>query len=143
MNPDARGADVSVVGAAAVEMADVETFCVAMAADEDGEQFGLSFQVPIDGEYDEQDRRLGMNTYSISDHMGRTVYGGILAWSIDDTASVLSIEFSQRVAGVLDIPTELRFHLPPKKFHEIVTGFRRIIAGDQQGTEFGPKRESP
>jgi hypothetical protein len=65
VNRDAVDAHVRVVGAAAVELADVEVFCLAMATDEDGERFGLSFEVPISGDYDEQDWRLGMNTYSI------------------------------------------------------------------------------
>jgi hypothetical protein len=124
--------DVVVVGAAAVALADVDTFCVAMATDEHGEQFGLSFQVPIDGEYDDQDRRLGMDTYSISDHLGRTAYGGIVAWSAQDVASALTVEFSPAVASTLEIPLILRFHLPPDKFHEITAGFRRILAGHRE-----------
>jgi hypothetical protein len=142
MNRDAVDADVRVVGAAAVELADVEVFCLAMATDEHGERFGLSFQVPISGDYDEQDRRLGMNTYSIGDHLGRTVYGGILSWSADARESVLTIEFSQSVAETLDMPMSLRFHLPPKKFAEVIRGFRRILAGEKRGVELPTERES-
>jgi Immunity protein 10 len=143
VNRNAMGADVIVVGAAAVELADVEVFCLAMATDENGERFGLSFQVPISGDYDEQDQRLGMNTYSISDHMGRTLYGGILAWSADATESVLTIEFSPSVADTLDMPMSLRFHVPPKKFREIVSGFRRILAGEKRGIEMPMERALP
>ena len=118
-------------------------FCVAMATDEHGERFGLSFQVPNNGDYDEQDRRLGMNTYSIGDHLGRTVYGGILAWSADIRESVLTVEFSQSVAETLDMPTNLRFHLPPAKFREIIRGFRRILAGEKRGMELPAERAAP
>jgi hypothetical protein len=125
VNPDAA-ADVEIVAAAAVELPDVETYCVALATDEYGEEFGLSFQVPLDGEYDDQDRRLGMDTYSISDNVGRTVYGGILDWSADSAASVLTVTFAQSVVEVLEVAANLRFHLPPGKFDEIVGGFRRV-----------------
>jgi hypothetical protein len=74
-----------------------------------------------------------MNTYCISDHLGRTVYGGILAWSADSTSSVLTVEFSEEVSGTLEMPTTLAFHLPSDKVQEIVRGFRRILAGEQRG----------
>ena len=100
-----------------------------------GERFGLSFQVPISGEYDEQDTRLGMNTYSISDHKGRTTYGGVLSWSADGGDSVLTIRFSQSVADTLEIPESLRFHLPLDKFAEVVRGFRCILAGEKRDVD--------
>ncbi|BCJ56346.1 hypothetical protein Asp14428_78210 [Actinoplanes sp. NBRC 14428] len=135
--------DVEIVAAAAVELSDVETFCVALATDEHGEKFGLSFQVPLSGEYDDQERRLEMNTYSISDNLGRTAYGGILAWAADPAASVLTITFSQSVVSVLDVEETLRFHLPSDKFDEVVEGFRRVLAGDEQGfLQPEPNRES-
>lgn len=130
-----RGAteDIEVVAAAAVELADVETFCVTMATDEYGEKFGLSFQVPLSGEYDDQDRHLEMNTYSISDNLGRTIYGGILAWSANATTSVLTVTFAQSVIDDLNVAAALRFHLPLEKFDEIVEGFRRVLAADERG----------
>lgn len=139
----AVGPDIIAVAAAAVELADVDTFCVAMATDEYGQKFGLSFQVPISGEYDEQDERLEMNTYSISDHVGRTEYGGVLAWSADAGQSVLAIEFSQALAESLDMPANVRFHLPPDKFDQMIAGFRRIIAGEKRGINLPVERVIP
>ncbi|WP_213009453.1 Imm10 family immunity protein [Paractinoplanes toevensis] len=125
-----RNADIAVVSAAAVELPDVETYCVAMATDEYGEQFGLTFQVPLSGEYDEQDRRLGMDTYSISNHLGRSIYGGIIAIAADPGASVLTMTFSTEATEELDIPATLRFHLANGKFDQVVEGLRRVLAED-------------
>lgn len=133
MNHDAESADLTIAAAAAVELEDVETFCVAMATDQYGEQFGLSFEVPISGEYDEQDRRLGMDTYSISDQLGRTIYGGILAIEADAGTSVLTLHLSEEATNTLHIPGTLRFHLPSLKFNEVVGGFRRVLAADELG----------
>ena len=130
MSQSADIADVTIVAAAAVELADVETYCVALATDEYGEQFGLSFQVPLSGEYDEQDRRLGMDTYSISDHLGRSVYGGIIAIAADPGASVLTVTFSTEATEELDIPATLRFHLANGSFDQVVEGLRRVFAED-------------
>ena len=135
MSQSADIADVTIVAAAAVELADVETYCVALATDEYGEQFGLSFQVPLSGEYDEQDRRLGMDTYAISDHLGNTVYGGVLGVVADPGASVLTMTFSTEVAEEMEMPATMRLHLPPEKFGEVVEGLRRVLGED------GPPRE--
>ncbi|WJK40038.1 Imm10 family immunity protein [Solwaraspora sp. WMMA2056] len=125
--------NIEVVAAAVVELRDVETFCVALATDRHGEKFGLSFQVPLSGRHDDQDRRLEMDTYSISDNLGRTVYGGISSWSSDAAKSVLSLTFSAAVVDALNVRSNLNFHLPPDKFDEIVEGFRRLFAADEWG----------
>jgi hypothetical protein len=135
---DETAAEIIVLGAAAVEWDDVNTFCVAMATDAYGEQFGLTFQVPIDGEYEDQDRRLAQNTYSISDHLGRTIYGGIVAWSADTASSSLTIEFSAKASRILDVPSVIVFHLPSGKFDEINSGIQRVFAADEFGSDGAP-----
>ena len=62
--------------AAALDLEEVRYFCIALAEDEDGAEFGLTFTIPLD-ELTEQGRNLSQDTYSVSDSFGRTVYGAV------------------------------------------------------------------
>jgi hypothetical protein len=69
--------------------------------------------------------------------MSMARHSGIRAWSENVRDSVLTIDFSESLCESLEIPTSLRFHLPPQKFDEIVSGFRRIVAAEQRDID-GP-----
>ncbi|MCP3784119.1 Imm10 family immunity protein [Micromonospora sp. A3M-1-15] len=66
----------------------------------DGSGFALMFQ-RTDYEPDEQDIRLGMDTYCLTTGDGRTHYGGLLAAELDD--GQLTLRLSPDAAGTIGI----------------------------------------
>jgi hypothetical protein len=58
-------------------------------------------------DYDEQDRRLGQDTYCICDEAANVHYGGVVAWSL--AGGMLRIELDPVAAEVFG---DARFELP-------------------------------
>jgi len=76
--------------------------------DDEGAGFRLEFQRAL--EFDQQDRALGMDTYSISTSGGATCYGGLNSWRLEDTR--LDLDFTEAATNQLGIPRQARFWLP-------------------------------
>jgi hypothetical protein len=120
---------VYTVRAAQVEELDsLGVFCVALAEDESGEGMVLTFAVPTSG-YSEEDRRLGQDTYSISDAMGRIIYGGVVAWKFDAARSRLLIEFTAEASKLFSVDREVEFEIdvPELSFEDLLTGLARVL----------------
>jgi hypothetical protein len=70
---------------------------------------GRSLIVQRSGHFDEQDAATGMDTYSVSNEMGATTYGGVLDHQLHEDS--LSLRLDPRAADVLGLPSELRLRL--------------------------------
>lgn len=88
---------------------DDETLAVGLAGvDEAGSRRSFSIQRST-YEPDEQDIRLGMNSYNISTERGFTVYGCLHRVQLTD--SVLSLTFTTEDAEILEISTPVEVNL--------------------------------
>lgn len=83
----------------AVELPDIETFVVVLAERRDGSGCRLEIQRALS--FDEQDRKLGQDTYSLSTERGGTFYGGIASWTL--TGDTLVIVLEKKAAQVLEV----------------------------------------
>jgi hypothetical protein len=125
---DVETLDLTIITAEAVELDDVETFIVAFAVDEFGEQFSLGFEVGLE-EPDDQDRRLKQDGYCVVDHCGGTVYEGVTRWSADAERSLILLEFTAEAVEILEVPTQVRMDLKVdrQKFDRLVLGLERVF----------------
>lgn len=121
--------EVEVVAAEAVELDDLETFIVAFSSDEYGEHFALAFEIGLN-EPDDQDRRLKLDAYCITDHMGLCVYEGVKRWSSDSDALQILVQLTGEAAGVLGIPVQVRLQLAVDRemWDRLVLGMERVFA---------------
>jgi hypothetical protein len=104
---------------ASVEMLDANAFCVVLAEDEDGDGDGSVLELQRALSFDEQDRKLGMDTYCICLD-GGTHYGGVVTWSV--TAHRLELHFDEEAAdhfAVDGVVVELD-DSAPKSLHDDV-----------------------
>jgi Immunity protein 10 len=104
---------------------DVET--VTMAEEPDGDGFWLSLQASL-SPYDEQDRRLGMDTYCLTTSDGSTAYGGIAGFAFGD--GWMDLELDAEAADDLGLPRSLRIALeiPQADIDSVRIGFAAIMA---------------
>ena len=125
---DVETLELRIITAEAVELDDVETFIVAFAVDEFGEQFSLGFEIGLD-EPDDQERRLNQDGYCVVDHCGGTVYEGVTRWSADSERSLILLEFTAKAAEILEVPTQVRMQLTVdrQKFDRLVLGLERVF----------------
>lgn len=96
---------------AAEEVSDLQAYVVMVYDDAQSPSYGLEIQKPLYS--DEQDQRLGHDTYSLSISDGRTCYGGIRKVQLNGNR--LMIELGERAAAdlgedgfdiVLDVPSD-------------------------------------
>ncbi|KAA2263820.1 hypothetical protein F0L68_09115 [Solihabitans fulvus] len=82
---------------------------VAFAETADGDGWGIVIQATR-GEFTEQDRRLGMDTYSVSNEHGASVYGGVRACAVD--GDVLRLALTRDAAEQLGVEQDVEIQLP-------------------------------
>jgi hypothetical protein len=95
---------------------------VAFAEHQDGS--GLSVVLQRSSEFDEQDLRLGMDTYSISTETGATASNALAGWEVVDRRIVLS--FDLRSADALGLGNELRIDVPPNDVPAVIASLCEI-----------------
>lgn len=83
---------------AVASLEDDYLFCVVMAEDEDGN--GTTLELQVAHSFDEQDRKLGMDTYCIVLD-GSTHYGGVTEWLL--TPALLDVRLDEEAARVLEV----------------------------------------
>ncbi|WP_437577609.1 Imm10 family immunity protein [Sorangium sp. So ce887] len=81
------------------EHPDINTFVVILAEHADGSGARLEIQKPLSS--DEQDRRLGLDTYCLCTEEGATHYGGVMSWTL--TQSSLKILLDAKAAEALGV----------------------------------------
>lgn len=107
------------------DVGDPPVLVAALAEAEDGSGFGLMFQLA--SVFDEQDRKLGMDTYCICTSDGATHYGGVVR--IRQTPQGIQIDITDSAARRLSAPS--RFHVrmavPPTARAEFWDALRRVV----------------
>jgi immunity protein 10 of polymorphic toxin system len=98
---------------------------VALAEEPGGGGRNLLFMVA--SEFDEQDRALGMDTYSLSDETGATVYGGVTSCRLE--GNTLAIVLSSEAAAILglDQATRMPLLVPPHTITRLARGLRTVL----------------
>ncbi|MDX6285617.1 MAG: hypothetical protein QOG53_1102 [Frankiales bacterium] len=92
------------------ESHDTNTFNLGIAESIDQPESFIAFMCPLDGQYDEQDVQLGMDTYCIvtGEQVG-TYYGGVLAWRIE--TGLLHLALTEEASNELRLPRQSTFSL--------------------------------
>jgi hypothetical protein len=93
------------------ELPEAKRLVVGLAQEAGGGGQALIFQKALRGDLasDEQDRSLGMDTYSVSNESGVTVYGGVTGWLLD--GDVLVLHFDTVSSKALQLGRECQFKL--------------------------------
>lgn len=109
------------------EVGDPPVLIAAVAEDVDGGGFRLEFQRA--SVFDEQDRRLGMDTYCICTGEGATHYGGVRA--IDAQEDRVLISLDEVAAARLHIPESfwIRLAVDVADAHAFLNALQRAVAG--------------
>jgi hypothetical protein len=78
--------------------------------------------------FDEQDRELGQDTYSLSTESGAACYGGIESWTVSPAA--LDLVLSKQAADALDLPERLVIDLEasPEQLSSLREGLHRVLS---------------
>lgn len=66
----------------------IEYLVLAQGPEGEGARLEISRAIA----YDDQDRALGQDTYSLSDETGATNYGGVDRWRFNDSTLVITLE---------------------------------------------------
>jgi hypothetical protein len=93
------------VGAA--EIAEFEALVAVFAEHSDGTGSRLELQRAIT--FDEQDKKLGHDTYCLSTETGATYYGGVESWTLD--ATLLELLLAEEAAQALGVQDGFRIRL--------------------------------
>lgn len=109
----------------AVALPETGTFVVALAEEPDGR--GRRLEIQRGRSFDEQDRQLGMDTYSLSNERGATVYGGVASWEL--TAGTLVIILEEKAATVLEVGGGFVIHVDANEEMEsaLRLGMKRVL----------------
>lgn len=79
--------------------ADLDEFVVALKEHANGSGHSVAFSRAL--EFDEEDRRLGLDTYCVSDSTGASAYGGVQSWELKRGAlHMILTEACSREMGV-------------------------------------------
>jgi len=93
--------------ASVCEVGDPPVLVAACAEEADGSGFGLEFQLAR--WFDDQDRRLGMDTYCVCTSEGATHYGGLLSLTVN--GDLVELDLEPAAAAVLGVPQRIGLHL--------------------------------
>ena len=107
---------------AAVELPEHETFAVVLAEHPDGDGGRLEFQKAFS--FDEQDRRLGMDTYCLCTEAG-TAYGGVTTWTL--TLDALEVRLDERTAEALGVEDGFVVDFPRVYLQTLREGLERVL----------------
>lgn len=102
--------EFTALAVAAHESPELETFVVVFAENEHGEGRRLELQRSLF--VDDQDARLGMDTYCLVTETSACCYGGIVRWSLDEL--VLEIELDAKASNTLDADGGFKISLLPE-----------------------------
>jgi hypothetical protein len=108
---------------AAAELPDLNTFAVVLAEDGDGSGLRLEIQKALS--FDEQDRRLGLDTYCLCTEAGATYYGGVTSWTL--TEGSLELRLDEKAAEVLGVEGGFVVNFAPERLPAIKEGVERIL----------------
>jgi Immunity protein 10 len=113
------------------ETPELNCVTVGIAEDEDGSGRALLSQLAL--RFDEQDRRLGQDTYCVCDEAGAAAYGGVTRCVL--AGDELVVHFTAAAAATLDLAGECRFPLrvDPAAVEALRTGLRRVLTGGRAG----------
>ncbi|CAN92330.1 hypothetical protein predicted by Glimmer/Critica [Sorangium cellulosum So ce56] len=92
----------------ALAVPEMDAYVVVLASSTDGEGERIEVQRRLDP-FDDQDRELGQDTYSISTHTGATTYAGIEACRL--RGSTLDLTLSAAAAKELGVDQEVNVTL--------------------------------
>ncbi|KYF50871.1 hypothetical protein BE08_11315 [Sorangium cellulosum] len=92
----------------ALAVPEMDAYVVVLASSTDGEGERIEVQRRL-GPFDDQDRELGQDTYSISTHTGATTYAGIEACRL--RGSTLELTLSAAAANELGVDQEVNVTL--------------------------------
>lgn len=104
------------------ELPELATFVVVLAEDEDGGGDRLELQRAF--AFDEQDRRLGHDTYCVCTEDGATSYGGVSGWSL--ASGRLAIRFDDTAAAVFGA-RGFAIAVAAADHAELVAGLARVL----------------
>ena len=107
---------------AAGEFPEHQTFTVALAEDPDGGEW-LEIQKTLS--FDEQDRRLGMDTYCLCTEKG-TAYGGVTSWAL--ARDSLEIRLDAKTARMLGVDGGFLVRFPPEYRQLLEESLGRVFA---------------
>jgi hypothetical protein len=107
---------------AAMEIPEHATFTVVLAEGPDGDGERLEFQKAFS--FDEQDRRLGMDTYCVCTGKG-TAYGGVTSWTL--TRDSLEVRLDAGTAEMLGVEGGFTVELPPACLQTLRGGLERVL----------------
>jgi hypothetical protein len=110
---------------AAEEVPDLNAYCVILAENPDGT--GRRLELHRGLEYDEQDRQLRQDTYSVTTERGATHYGGVVAWSLRDDILRLRLDAQARRVLGLDGEIVIRFENPQRDAAMLRDGIRTVL----------------
>ncbi|WP_168220813.1 Imm10 family immunity protein [Streptomyces sp. RFCAC02] len=102
-------------------------FTVGLSEDEQGAARHLILQCSLQPP-DEQDVRLGMDTYCTITEEGATAYGGVAGATLRD--SVLRLRFTPATADELELTEpslSLRLRVPGERITELGRALRRVL----------------
>ncbi len=113
--------------AGVAEVGDPPVLVASVAEEPDGSGVRLEFQRA--SVFDDQDRRLGMDTYCICTGEGATHYGGVER--MDDDEDGVNIALNPEAASRLHVPDAFRIRLAvaPEARAAFLDGLRRVIEG--------------
>jgi len=75
--------------------------------------------------FDEQDRRLGQDTYCLSVENGATCYGGVSLWRL--TAGSLEVQLDARAEGALGVEGGFLIHVAPESVAVLREALPRVL----------------
>ena len=108
---------------ASAEYPDANTFVVILAEHPDGSGARLEIQKPLSS--DEQDRRLGLDTYCLCTEDGATHYGGVMSWTL--TQSSLEIVLDAKAAEALGVEGGFVVDFAPESRTALKGGLERVL----------------
>lgn len=108
---------------AALELPDLDMFAVVLAEEPDGSGSRLEIQKALS--FDEQDRRLGLDTYCLCTEEGATHYGGVTSWIL--TGDSLEVRLDAKAAKTLGVEDGFVVNFAAESLPGLRDGLRRIL----------------
>jgi Immunity protein 10 len=111
---------------ASTEIPDLDAFVVVLAENMDGSGLRLELQRGLS--FDEQDKRLGQDTYCLCTEQGATHYGGVKSWRLKDDE--LEIDLDDKAAADLGVAGGFVVELKVDKatMARLEEGLNRVLA---------------
>jgi hypothetical protein len=108
---------------APVELPDLNTFAVVLAEEPDGSGARLEIQKSLS--FDEQDRRLGLDTYCLCTEEGATYYGGVTSWTL--TQDSLEVRLDAQAAKALGVQGGFVVNFATENLPILKEGLQKVL----------------